>query len=608
MCGIAGIISSTPLTRALQDRLHHASRALHHRGPDDAGTHVQGHVGLAHTRLSIIDLSGGHQPLLTPDKRLSAVVNGEIYNYIELRQEFARKQSYTPGSHSDSECVLQVYAEEGIDGFRHLNGMFAAAIHDPANRRITLARDRLGIKPLYYCKRPGYVAFASELKGILALIDESPALNPDSVAQFLEHEFAGGEQTAFEGILRVLPGCALTIDYDLNLHQKRYWSLTQMQPTSVSLDEAEHQFSGLMEQVMTEHMRADLPFGLFLSGGVDSSLLCALLTRMHGKGIESFSVGYSVDRQRNELDAAQMIAKQFGTRHTAIELSPDTLLARLPHAIWATDELMNDHAVLPTSMLAEKTRETLKVVFTGEGGDEVFAGYARYRKHPLQRWASNLATPGSGGFRTRSQWPGKLRRQVFSAPLQAATGGFRQPQIRAWQESPRTWSHLQKAQYNDLVTALPDNLLVKVDRNLMAFGIEGRVPFLDHRVVEFGLSLPDQLKIQGKVGKYFLRHWGLQHVSESHLFRAKKGFHVPIAHMLSGKFLSRLGAALIQNRAIGAWFNQAGIRALLQAHQTSGAYSNQLWALTYFAIWYRIFVEQQGRQPDVHADPLAYIA
>lgn len=607
MCGIAGILASAPLSAVLRARLEAAARALHHRGPDDAGITVEGQVGFVHTRLSIIDLAGGHQPISTPDGRLSAVVNGEIYNYVELREPFIARNGYVPHSHSDSESALQVFAAEGVAGFKRLNGMFALAIHEPARRQITLTRDRLGIKPLYYCVQPGYVAFASELKGVLALLEAAPAVEPDALGQFLEHEFQGGEATAFRGIYRVPPGVALVIGYDLSIRRETWWQLTDVRPEKMDQPEAEQRFSTLMEQVMTEHMRADVPFGLFLSGGVDSSLLCALLTRMHGRDIESFSVGYSVDRQRNELDAAQTIAQRFGTRHTALEISPQALLARLPHAIWSTDELMRDYAVLPTSMLAEKTRDSLKVVFTGEGGDEVFAGYARYRKHAIQRWGANLLAPGSGGFRTQGRWPRNWMKQVFSPALRAAIGGFRQPQIDAWQAAPSAWSALQKAQHNDLVTALPDNLLVKVDRSLMAFGVEGRVPYLDHRIVEFGLALPDELKVHGKIGKHFLRQWGLQYVPREHLFQVKKGFHVPVGQMFGADFLAAAGAKLAANPAMAEWFAPDGVRALFAAHAKTGAHNEHIWGLLHFAIWHRIFVEQRGQQPELASDPLAYL-
>ena len=607
MCGIAGLITSSPSAAGLRPQLEAAAAALRHRGPDDFGITLDGPVGLVHTRLSIIDLAGGHQPIVSPDGELSAVVNGEIYNYVELRSEYAARGGVEPLTHSDSESVLQVYAAEGVQGLRRLNGMFALALHDRARRRVVLARDRLGIKPLYvYCDATR-VAFGSELKALLPLLPAPPALDADAIAQFLEHEFLGGERTVFAGIQRVPPGHALVIDHALSVQRERYWSVQQLRTLDVDMDQAQEAFTTLFEQVMREHMRADVPFGLFLSGGVDSSLLCAMLTQMHDRPIESFSVGYSVNRERNELDDAQQIAQRFGTRHHALEITPDEVRSRIPHAIWSTDELMRDFAVLPTSLLAEKAGRSLKVIFTGEGGDEAFAGYARYRKRPFQRWLSNLLRPGTGGFRARSRWPQALRQRSFSPQLQAAAGGFRQLQVEAWRDAPPAWSDLQRIQYYDLIAALPDKLLVKVDRSLMAWGVEARVPYLDHRIVEFGLGLPDALKVQGRMGKRFLREWGQRHIPGPYLMQSKKGFHVPMQQILRGEFLTQLGQALAANEAIRTWFKVDGVKGLIEAQQHSGGHSEQVWGLLQFAIWHRLFVEQPGRMPGRSEDPLDWI-
>jgi asparagine synthase (glutamine-hydrolysing) len=593
MCGIAGVITSSPSAAALRPALEAAATALRHRGPDDFGITLDGPVGFVHTRLSIIDLAGGHQPIVTPGGELSAVVNGEIYNYIELRDEFSTRLGFEPITHSDSECVLQVYAAEGIEGLRRLNGMFALAIHDRAQRRVVLARDRLGIKPLYLFRDGTRVAFGSELKALLPLLPAAPELNADAITQFLENEFVTGEQTALAGIARVPPGHALTIDYGLNLSRQRYWSIQDVRTQRMDMAQAQEAFTPLFEQVMREHMRADVPFGLFLSGGVDSSLLCAMLTRMHDRPIESFSVGYSVTRERNELDAAQSIARRFGTQHHALEITPDELLARIPHAIWSTDELMRDYAVLPTSLLAERAGRSLKVIFTGEGADEAFAGYARYSKPAFRRFLSNLVLPGVGGFRSRNRWPRSLRQRVFSPRLQALSGGFRQAQRDTWQDAPVAWSELQRAQHYDLVGSLADKLLVKVDRSLMAFGIEARVPYLDHRIVEFALALPDALKVQGRVGKVFLRQWGQRYIEGDFLMQSKKGFHVPMRQF--------------GNPAIKAWFNTDGVKFLIEAQRSTGRRSEQVWALMQFAIWHRVFVERAGQPPGRAEDPLDWI-
>jgi len=602
MCGIAGVVTLSAPAAQLRPGLEAAAAALRHRGPDDFGITLDGRVGFVHTRLSIIDLAGGHQPIVSPSGRLSAVVNGEIYNYIELRDEFSVRNGAEPLTHSDSECALQVYEAEGIDGLRRLNGMFALAIHDRAQRRVVLARDRLGIKPLYLYRDASRVVFGSELKALLPLLPATPALNANAIGQFLENEFLAGEETVFTGIFRVPPGHAIVIDEALNVSRHRYWSILDVRTQPLNMTQAQEAFTSLFEQVMREHMRADVPFGLFLSGGVDSGLLCAQLTRLHDRPIETFSVGYSVDRERNELDAAQRVAQRFGTRHHALEITPEELLARIPYAIWSTDELMRDFALLPTSLLAERAGQSLKVIFTGEGGDEAFAGYTRFRKHPVQRWFSNLVQPGVGGFRSRNRWARPLLPR-----LQAVSNGFRQPQIAAWQNTPKAWSDLQRAQHHELVGALPDKLLLKVDRSLMAYGVEARVPFLDHRIVEFGLSLPDALKVHRHTGKVFLREWGQRHLDAGTLRQSKQGFHVPMRRLLSGSFLQQLGDALAGNAAVRDWFHVDGIRALIETQQRSGRSSEQVWALMQFAIWHRIFIERQAQAPARAEDPLDWI-
>lgn len=607
MCGIAGAITSSGSAETLRVGLEASASALRHRGPDDFGITIDGPVGLVHTRLSIIDLAGGHQPIVTPGGELSAVVNGEIYNYLELRDEFIAKTGTVPLTHSDSECVLQVYAAEGVEGLRRLNGMFAIAIHDRVNRRVVLARDRLGIKPLYVFRDGSRIAFGSEIKALLPLLPSTPAVSADGIVQFLENEFLSGEQTALVGISRVPPGHAITIEYDLKCNVQCYWSMSHLRMRQTTILQAQEEFSALFEQVMREHMRADVPFGLFLSGGVDSSILCAMLTQMHDRPIESFSIGYSVGHERNECPAAEEVARQFGTHHTSLKVTPAELLARIPHAIWSTDELMGDFSGLPTSLLAEKAGKSLKVIFTGEGGDEVFAGYARYRKAPFSRWLSNFSRPGVGGFRSRNRWPRSLRKRLYSPRLEAVSDGFRQAQLDDWKGTPTAWSDIQRSQHYELVTALPDKLLVKVDRNLMAFGVEARVPFLDHRIVEFGLSLPDELKVKGGVGKYFLRQWGQRYLAGEHMMQRKRGFHMPIRSLLSEEFLRGLGDALTSNRAIKNWFSTDGIKYLIDAQRRTGAYSEHVWGLMQFAIWHRIFLENQGQKPGLIEDPLDWI-
>jgi asparagine synthase (glutamine-hydrolysing) len=426
--------------------------------------------------------------------------------------------------------------------------------------------------------------------------------------QFLLQQFNTGEETIFSGIRRVLPGELLSVDARLGISRHRYWSPACVEPRETDADTAMAELDALMDAVMREHMRADVPFGLFLSGGLDSATLAAALAE-HGAGaIKSFSVGWRGTAMDDELAAAQRVADWFGFEHQALRLEPRALFARLPRTIWAADDLMRDYASLPTAILAEAAAASLKVVFSGEGGDEVFAGYRRYRAQPAERLLKGLLFPGSGGFRTRPQWSPRWIRGLFGPALRRLPGRSRQPFIDAWQHAPRTWSDLKRRQYVDLTTALPDNLLVKADRMLMAAGVEGRVPLLDHRLVAFGLSLPDGLKLRGRTGKWLLRRWAAPRLPGGHLEQPKRGFHVPASDWLAGANAGRVGALLQRNRGIRTWFATDAIPDLVEARQRGHGGSRELFGLLQFAIWHRLFIDGVDTPPGPEEDVLDWIA
>ncbi len=603
MCGIAGVVSASPVEATLLDDM---ARRLAHRGPDGQGRHVAGNVGLLHTRLAIIDLEGGAQPLYNEDRSLALVANGEIYNYRELRAEL-ETLGHRFATHSDCETILHGYEAWGIGCLDRLQGMFAFALHDTRRGELILARDRLGIKPLYYARDSRGLAFASEIKALLPWLGK-PQVNPDGLAQFLQSNFTCAPTTLLQGVEKLPPGHVARIDprtLQLDLHA--YWSPLQITPLDVGLDEALDRFDTLMQDVMDIHMRADVPLGLFLSGGVDSSLLAALLAQRVNEPLRTFSVGFPGSSVHNELDAAQRVAEQFHTRHSVFEVSADDMLNCLPRSVWAADDLTADYANLPVSMLAEHAGAELKVVFSGEGGDEVFAGYGRYRAPWIRRALAALRAPGSGGFRSKGIFTGTPS-TLFGPQLAEAMNGWRQPFQRAWQHTPKHWTRLQRMQYVDIETWLPDDLLVKADRMLMAWGIEGRVPFLDHRVVEFGLALPDDYKIEGRTGKRFLRLWGERYLPREHLWARKKGFTVPVDDWLRGERLQALLKVLPESAGIRAWFDPSEVRKLLRAQQQGAKHSSALWTLLNFALWHRIFIEGGGVRPADQADPLAFIA
>src|SRR5262245_10630227 len=442
MCGIAGVLMKRG--RPDEGALRRMGGALAHRGPDDLGVHVAGPLGLLQTRLSIIDLEGGHQPMV--DGPLTLVANGEIYNFVELRRALeARGRRFT--TRSDSETILHAYALDGLGALPSLNGMFAFALYDAARRELVLGRDRLGIKPLYYAELPDRLLFASELKAILAVWPGEPALDPGALVQYLENRFNTGEQSLVRGLRRMPPGTTLVVDADLKLRERPYWSLLDVRRRRPDFDEAEREFEPLFHQVMVEHLRADVPCGLFLSSGVDSGVLLAAMSELTGRPVRTFTIGYSDGETDNELPEAAAIARRFGAEHTEIVLDRDTVFRRLPHTIWATDDLLHDYACLPTSFLAERAARGLKVILTGEGGDEAFAGYGRYRRTRLQRWLKNLVAPGSGGFRTRPQWNRSWMQRAFGAELKAAAAAQREPFITAWRATPGVWSDVTRCQY-----------------------------------------------------------------------------------------------------------------------------------------------------------------
>lgn len=579
---------------------------LAHRGPDDRGRYRAGPVGLVQTRLSIIGLESGHQPLLSADRQLALVANGEVYNYIELNAELSAL-GRPPLTGSDSETILNAYAAHGLDSLDRLRGMFAFALHDARAGRLILGRDRLGIKPLFYVRLHDRIAFASEIKALLAILPESPRISPGALRQFLQNQFAGGEETLIDGIRRVLPGTVLLIDADLNIRPHRYWSALDVEPRRIGFEDARAELDALMDEAMREHQRSDVPFGLFLSGGLDSAVLAAKLAEQGAGRIKSYSVGYRGTDMAHELDEAARVAAHFGFDHRPLELDLPKVFGRLPHTVWCADELMRDYACLPTSILAETAGAELKVVFSGEGGDEAFAGYGRYRPPIAERLLKSLLHPGSGGFRTRGQWAGRWTRRLMGPALQAVAEADRAPVISAWRETPRHWSDMQRRQYTDLVTALPDNLLVKTDRLLMGFGLEGRVPFLDHRIVEFGLALPDELKIRRHQGKWLVRRWAEPKLPPGHLERPKRGFHVPVGDWLRGDLAAEVGRRLALNPGVRDWFEVSAIPELVAARQAGRGGGRELFGLMQFAIWHRLFIEHPGLKPTPDEDPLDWI-
>ncbi len=602
MCGIVGFAATG---RLQPERLTLAIAALQHRGPDGQGESIEGQVALGHTRLSIIDLEGGAQPLRSPCGRYVLIANGEIYNHVELRQELsALGAQFLTGS--DCEVILQGYALWGRDVLQRIEGMYAFALQDSQQGEVLLARDPLGMKPLYWTESADGVRFASELKALLALLPSAPDINPLAIRQYIEAQHPLSDNTPFAGVKRVLAGEAVLVRHGYVIEQWYHWRAEQV--AAISESDPVSALDALMEIVFTQHQRSDVPIGLFLSGGVDSTILLGLMRRYGMHDIHTFSLGFPDSSVGDELDVATSLAAHFGTHHRVITPGADEMLSRLPQVVWAADDLMRDPASLPTLLLAEEASRSMKVVFSGEGGDESFAGYGRYRTGAVERFLKNMAFPGTGGFRSRGDLRGGAARQLLGDKLMQVGRTWRAELIESWQSYPDAWTSLQKMQALDLQHALPDNLLVKADRMLMAHGVEGRMPFVDRRVVSWGLGTADAQKCDRREGKKILKDWARGFMPAEHFSAKKRGFYVPVNDWWRGDRLQELGRVLTHNEAIREWFRPAGVEALLAEQRKSQRAGRQLMTLLQFALWHRFFVESVTPTLPEVTDPLQLLS
>jgi len=582
MCGIAGVIdaAASPPDGAILDRL---AAALAHRGPDGQGRHLDGGVGMVQTRLAIIDLETGNQPLYVPAPgggRTALVANAEIYNYVELRAAMTDTGFAT---RSDCEPPLHLYARHGSGFAAHLRGMYAIAIHDPsvAGGRVVLARDPFGIKPLYYAELETGLAFASEAQALVAAGLVAPALDSGQRNQVLQMQFSCGRSTVFKGIQRVLPGETLVVEGGRIVERRRLAALPAAGPEAWGEAEALERLDAALVDSVTVHQRSDVPYGLFLSGGVDSSVVLALMRDLNDEPVQAFTVGFSGTEVHDERRHAEAVAAAAGARFQAVEFSEDDFWRLLPPIAAAMDDPAADYAVLPTYKLAEEARRRgLKVILTGEGGDELFAGYGRYRRAARPRLLGGRPMRARGTF----DGLGVLREESLS---------WRDALVEA-QVVARTpeRSRLQSAQATDCADWLPNDLLTKLDRCLMTFGVEGRTPFLDPRVAEVAFRLSDALKTRRGRGKWLLRRWLEGKLPQAKPFTRKRGFTVPVGDWIArhGRRLSPLVAAqpgvaeACQPGAVESLFRATGKRA-----------GQAQWTLLFYALWHRRHI--LGRDP-----------
>ena len=629
MCGMTGIVKFDPHACVEEGRLIAMNNNLVHRGPDAAGLMAMGRFGLAHRRLSIIDLAGGHQPMCDTQRNLWITFNGEIYNFRELRSKLLG-MGCRFNTESDTEVLLQMYEVYGDSCVKQLRGMFAFAIWDNLQQRLFMARDRLGIKPLYYSINERELLFASEIKSILAASDSPPVFNRAILPEFLASRFIAGHETFFKGIHKLLPAHTLSWSAREGIRICRYW-----QPC-VAEEKAGHSYRDYvkdvrrgLEDAVKSHLVSDVPVGLFLSGGLDSTALAGLMAPMVDGPIQTFSIGFS-ESAANELDYARLAAKSVGALHREVTISPEQFFAELPLLIWHEDEPIAFPSSIPLHLVSRLARDHVKVVLTGEGADELFLGYDyRYRVTALNNRLGGLyaqAIPKAmrdSVARSVMGLPKRLRRyaersflaldcnprdlffenfsvfrhaQRHAILLDGELADARDPYacgLRHYQaggtESLGCMSHA------DLQTYLVE-LLMKQDQMSMAASIESRVPFLDHHLVEMVSSIPARYRMRGWQTKSLLRDAVRDVVPQAILRRGKMGFPVPLGDWLKGSWWTLVEEFVLGKRARKrGYFDFKVLDTMAREHRAGKAnHADRLWLLINLEMWQRIFIDGEG--------------
>jgi asparagine synthase (glutamine-hydrolysing) len=602
-----------------------------HRGPDDAGFFLEENVGLAMRRLSIIDIQTGHQPITNEDQTLWIVFNGEIYNHQQLRKDL-ESRGHRYRTKSDTETIVHLYEQYGDDCVKHLRGMFAFAIWDRPRRRLYIVRDRLGIKPLYYYYDGKTLLFGSEIKAILAHPGVKPEFNRGTLAECLAFGYITGAQTMYAGIRKLLPGHILTLDERGQLETLQYWDL------EVSVDDGngsrEHyvsRYRELLEECVSSHLMSDVPLGVFLSGGLDSSAVAALTTKIRKEPIETFSVGYG-EEAYSELPYARTIAEHLKSKHHEVQLSRDEFFQTLPRLIWHEDEPIAWPSSVALYFVARLARERVTVVLTGEGSDETLGGYTRYpwtllnsrmdsvyrtlTPPALRAWLRKVISVGPLSATTRrklehtflvrdgASWPSFYFDNFYSAFSASEQDEVLTPEARrfggdAYAGSMSYWDHssgdlLHRLLYTDIKTYLVE-LLMKQDQMSMAASIESRVPFLDHVLVEFTASIPAKYSTKGMAGKCILKSAVADLLPGEIVHRQKMGFPTPWAYWLAGPQLQHLERFLLEPRTRQRGLFQPEIlKRLFAEHRAAYRdHGNRIWRLLNLELWLRVGVDRE---------------
>jgi asparagine synthase (glutamine-hydrolysing) len=571
MCGIAGILTAPEAPPPDQAVLDALTRAIAHRGPDGHGHTVVGRVALVHNRLAIIDLKTGDQPLFAGSAAL--VCNGEIYNYRELRAEM---HGLNFATNSDCEPPLHLWLREGPDYTQHLRGMYGIAIHERTARTVTLSRDPFGIKPLYIAQNGTCLAFASEAQALLAAGIVKREIRPAARDELLQLQFTTGADTIFQGIRRVLPGETLVCADGRVLERRHLDPLPEGEPETIDEETALSRLDRALEESVDLHQRSDVPYGMFLSGGIDSSALLTLMARLNSQPVLAFTAGFAHPDAADERAAAAAVARALGAHHETIDVTEEMTWRHLPEIVACLDDPAVDYAAIPTWFLARRARQDVKVVLSGEGGDEIFAGYGRYQSAMRPWWLGGRAMRRRGNFD---------RVNVLRSHPTAWRDGIAAAEARV---AGSERSRLMAAQEIDMADWLPNDLLLKIDRCLMAHAVEGRTPFLDRGVAAAAFRLPDALKVRNGLGKWLLRRWLERHCKAARPFAPKQGFTVPIGQWI-GRQGARLGPLVAAQPGVAEIAEPGRVTALFR-RSNGRRHGFAAWTLLFYALWHRTHI------------------
>jgi len=627
MCGICGKMKFEKEARVSSALIRGMLDTIRHRGPDDGGVYTSPQIGLGQVRLSIIDLASGHQPLSNEDGTIWIVFNGEIYNYRELRS-FLLSKGHILKTQSDTEVIVHLYEELGPACLEKMRGMFTFALWDQNKRNLFLARDRVGIKPLYYAVIGDGIVFASEIKALLADPEVKRELAPEIVDRFLTFLYVPGEETLLKGIRKLAPGHYLLVKKD-QMEIRQYWDLRFSEPTGGrSLADAESELSELLAESIELHMIADVPVGVLLSGGVDSTAVLSCAAEKSEKNINTFTVGFSGSHVPDERPYAKLAAESFHSRHHEMTIAASDFREFLPKYVWHMEEPVCEPPAIAMYYVSKLARKHVKVLLSGEGGDEAFAGYNNYRSITWMERFKKICPPlnhtMSWGLAKANSWMHSTRLAKY-APLVSATfpdyyysrtstpyrysgngigelysTGFTNlvnkeytiEPVRRLFSAVKNESILNQMLYIDTKTWLPDDLLIKADKMTMANSLELRVPLLDHRLLEFAASLPTQYKLNGLTLKYIWKKALAKRVPEPILKRKKAGFPVPYECWLRKEFRDDVRAILTDRTTVQrGYFQKDAVERLLRANDEHGTYSKEIFSLVTLELWHRMFVD-----------------